>query len=145
MKSPTCGEPVLSINSAPYFFMKRLLPLLLSFLLLSVARASSGPVAGESIILVGGPSLMKWEKYKGEAAHDHWWANFIRAARIRAEQIRTQAGPDAKITWLVYGPGYRDRGRQDNQDLFSFIDSVRDKFNLHLVYFSKGHEVIDYL
>ena len=124
--------------------MKRLLLLLLLLGVLLARQVSAAPVAGEYVLLVGGPSLMVWEKYK-QQPHDHWWANFIRAARIRTEQIRTQAGPDAKITWLVYGPGYKDRGVQEKQDLFSHIATVRDKFNLKLVYFSKGDEVINYL
>lgn len=125
--------------------MKRLLASLVLLGLLPLEPAPAAPVAGEYIMLVGGPSLMVWEKYKGEQAHDHWWANFVRAARIRTEQIRAQAGPDAKITWLVYGPGYRDRAQQEKQDLFGFIDSVREKFDLKLIYFSKGSEVINYL
>ena len=75
-----------------------------------------------------GPSLMRWEKYKGEAAHDHWWANFIRAARIRTEQIRRKPAPDVKITWLVYGTGYKDRAEQENQDLFA--SSARSAISL---------------
>src|SRR5213075_1134001 len=125
---------------------KRLL-LLFIFLVLFVARqapAATAPTSGEHVILVGGPSLMMWEKYKLQP-HDHWWANFIRAARIRTEQIRATAGPDAKITWLVYGPGYKDRGVQEKMDLFAFIGSVKEKFDLKLVYFSKGDEVINYL
>jgi hypothetical protein len=125
--------------------MKRLLPILVLLALLMPQQAPAAPATGEYVILVGGPSLMIWEKYKGAAAHDHWWANFIRAARIRTEQIRNQAGPDAKITWLVYGPGYKDRSQQEKQDLFAFIGSVRDAFNLKLVYFAKGDEVINYL
>ena len=35
-------------------------------------------------------------------------------------------GPDAMITWLVYKPGYVDRGQQEHQDLIANIDSVRD-------------------
>src|SRR4051812_16021377 len=126
--------------------MKRLLPALalLGLLFVNPAQAAA-PTNGEYIILVGGPSLMKWEKYKGEAAHDHWWANFIRAARIRTEQIRNTAGPDAKITWLVYRQGYKDRAAQEKMDLFAFIDSVREKFNLKLVYIDKGNDVINYL
>jgi hypothetical protein len=123
--------------------MKRLLPLLFVLTALIAQRASAA-AAGEHIILVGGPSLQQWEKYKAQP-HDHWWANFIRAARIRSEQIRTEAGPDAKITWLVYGPGYKDRAVQEKQDLFALIGSVRDKFDLKLIYFSKGDEVINYL
>ena len=125
--------------------MKRLLPILLLLSVLLARQAPAAPATGEYVLLVGGPSLMVWEKYKGEAAHDHWWANFIRAARIRTEQIRAQAGPDARITWLVYRPGYKDRSVQEKQDLFEFISSVRDKFDLKLIYFSKGDEVINYL
>jgi hypothetical protein len=126
--------------------MKRLLPILLLlalFLARTVCAAAPTPVQGEYVLLVGGPSLMQWEKYK-QQPHDHWWANFIRAARLRTEQIRAQA-PDAKITWLVYGQGYKDRMQQEKQDLFALIGSVRDKFNLKLVYFAKGDEVINYL
>lgn len=125
--------------------MKRLLFLLPFCIFFASITHGAAPTSGEYIMLVGGPSLMKWEKYKGDAAHDHWWANFVRAARIRTEQIRMQVGPDAKITWLVFGPGYRDRAAQEKQDLFGYIASVRDKYDLKLVYFSKGHEVIDYL
>jgi len=125
--------------------MKKFLPIIALLALFLNHQLPAAPVTGEYIMLVGGPSLMVWEKYKGEQAHDHWWANFIRAARIRTEQIRTQAGPDVPITWLVYRPGYKDRAVQEKQNLFSFIESVRDKYNLKLVYFAKGDEVINYL
>ncbi len=98
----------------------------------------------EWIIVVGGPSLYQWEHYK-VYPHDHWWANFVRAARIRTEQLRGELGPDAKITWLVYKQGYLDRAQQEHQDLVGFIDSVRDKYSLNLVYFHGGAEVINYL
>jgi hypothetical protein len=123
--------------------MKRLL--LVCFLLVFAfgAKAASS-ASGEYIILVGGPSMYQWEKYKAYP-HDHWWANFVRAARLRTEQLRGQVGPDAKITWLVYKQGYVDRAKQENQDLISLIDSVRDKFDLNLVWFNTGSEVINYL
>src|SRR3954465_4287364 len=98
----------------------------------------------EWIILVGGPSMYQWEKYKAQP-HDHWWANFVRAARLRTEQIRAERGDDQMITWLVYRQGYVDRATQEKQDLLSHIESVRDKFNLHLVYFNAGSEVPGYL
>src|SRR5438132_13875628 len=117
----------------------------LSLLLLLLVVASSALAAnGEYIVVVGGPSLYQWEKYK-LYPHDHWWANFVRAARLRTEQLRAQLGPDAQITWLIYKQGYLDRAKQEHQELIALIDSVREKFNLNLVWFNAGPEVIDYL
>ncbi|MGZ5004340.1 MAG: hypothetical protein ACXV8H_02350 [Chthoniobacterales bacterium] len=111
----------------------------------ATSQAASAPAyTPEYVVLVGGPSLMVWEKYKTQP-HDHWWANFIRAARIRTEQLREKYGPDAKITWLVYKQGYIDRGVQEKMDLVGFVDSVREKFNLNLVWFKNGTDVINYL
>ena len=124
--------------------MKRLLLIFLALGLLTATNARAAIPNGEYIILVGGPSLMEWEKYKTQP-HDHWWANFVRAARIRTEQLRAQYGPDAKITWLVYKQGYIDRGVQEKMNLLEFIDSVRAKFNLNLVYFRNGDDVVNYL
>ena len=108
------------------------------------ARAFSAPAPGEYIFLVGGPSMHQWEKYKTQP-HDHWWANFVHAARIRTEQFRSQLSPDVKITWLVYKQGYIDRAEQDHQDLISLINSVGEKFHFDIIYFNKGDEVINYL
>src|SRR5947208_15115238 len=113
-------------------------------LLLLVGTCSACAANGEYIVVVGGPSMYQWEKYKPYPP-DHWWANFVRAARLRTEQLRTQLGPDQQITWLVYKPGYLDRAKQEHQDLIALIHTVRDKLNLNLVWFSAGTEVIDYL
>ncbi|MDQ6626001.1 MAG: hypothetical protein M3Y69_07675 [Verrucomicrobiota bacterium] len=125
--------------------MKRLLallvPLLLLFGAITPARAQVTP---EYVLLVGGPSLQMWEKYKTQP-HDHWWANFVRAARIRTEQLREKYGPDAKITWLVYKQGYIDRGVQEKQNLLGYLDSIHEKFNVNIVYFRNGDDVINYL
>jgi len=126
--------------------MKRLaLVLLLSILALAPKAFGGDNVPkGEWIILVGGPSLKQWEQYKAQP-HDHWWANFVRAARLRTEQLRDGLGSDAPITWLVYKQGYLDRQPQENQDLLGLIETVRDKFNLNLVWFRNGDDVINYL
>ncbi len=118
----------------------------LSFLLVLLVLLGGSALAanGEYIMVVGGPSMYQWEKYK-VYPHDHWWANFVHAARLRTEQVRAQLGPDAPITWLVYKQGYLDRATQEHQDLIGLIDSVREKFNLNLVWFHAGSEVIDYL
>jgi hypothetical protein len=123
--------------------MKRVLLVCLLSIFAIGSEAASYP-SGEWIILVGGPSLKQWEQYKAQP-HDHWWANFVRAARLRTEQLHEGLGPDAPITWLVYKQGYLDRAKQENQDLTSLIESVRDKFNFKLVWFQNGSEVIDYL
>jgi hypothetical protein len=109
------------------------------------ARAAERPPQGEWILLVGGVSMHQWEQYKGDAAHDHWWANFVHAARLRTQQLRDQYGPDLPITWLVYKPAYVERSKQDGRDLIALINSVRDAYGLRLLYFNKGQEVIDYL
>ncbi|MDQ2918890.1 MAG: hypothetical protein M3R10_03305 [Verrucomicrobiota bacterium] len=113
-------------------------------LLLCAFAVSAQAAQSEYIVLVGGPSLHQWEQYKAQP-HDHWWANFVHSARVRTEQLRAQYGPDQMITWLVYKPGYVDRGVQEHQDLIANINSIRDKFHLHLVYFTKGADVIAYL
>ncbi len=102
----------------------------------------------EYIILTGGPSLMEWEKFKA-APHDNWWGNFVRASRVRLEQLRKQYGPAARITWLVYRPGYQRRAARmrdhDQTDVMANILSVRDKYGVNLVWFDRPEQVIAYL
>jgi hypothetical protein len=126
--------------------MKKLsiqIALLLVFLVVASANASAA-AEKEYIVLSGGPSLIQWEKYKA-APHDLWWMNFIRAARIRIQQIRAEQGPNARITWLVYVEGYKRRQRQESQNLLSIIYSVRDAYNINLVMFDRTAQVINYL
>ena len=99
--------------------------------------------SGEFIILTGGVSMWKWEKWKAQP-HDNWWMNFVRASRLRIEQIQA-ASPGAQITWLVYRPAYLNRGKQDGADLISHINSVRDAYHVKLIYFESTDEVISYL
>ncbi len=120
-------------------------PLSLLVAALFALCASAQAVESEYVILSGGPSLIQWEKYKA-APHDLWWMNFVRAARIRIQELRAQHGPEAKITWLVYSEGYRTRAaRQGEGDLFGIITSVRDAYGVKLVFFDRTQEVIGYL
>lgn len=124
--------------------MKSLLCLLL-FLSAVVSAPAAANTQREYILLSGGPSLDEWEKYKA-APHDIWWGNFIRAARVRIQQLQEQHGPNVKITWLVYRPGYvRRASRQDKADLIGNITSVRDKYGVNLIWFDKTQQVINYL
>lgn len=123
----------------------KFLRLAVILILLCATQAARAEVQKEFVILTGGPALMEWEKFKAEP-HDRWWGNFVRASRVRIQQIREQYGPSANITWLVYRPGYvRRASRQDNADLISNINSVRDKYNVKLVWFDKTSQVINYL
>src|SRR5438876_11187397 len=124
--------------------MKRVLLICALWILAWEAKAAATFPQGEWVIVVGGPSMHQWEQYKAQP-HDHWWANFVHAARLRTEQLRDGLGPDAPITWLVYKQGYLDRAEQEHQDLIGLIESVRDRFNLKLVWFHAGSEVINYL
>lgn len=128
--------------------MRRSLLLLLTVFLTSLAplrAADPAPTAasGEFIILAGGVSMWVWEKWKAQP-HDNWWMNFVRASRIRIEQIQA-ATPGAQITWLVYRPAYSTRAKQENNDLISHINSVRDTYKVKLIWFDKTEEVINYL
>jgi hypothetical protein len=99
--------------------------------------------SGEFIILAGGVSMHIWEKWKAQP-HDGWWMNFIRASRLRIEEIQA-ASPGAQITWLVYRPAYVTRAKQENNDLLGLIASVRDAYGVKLIWFDKTDEVISYL
>jgi hypothetical protein len=109
-------------------------------LLSGVCRAD---VARENIVISGGVSLHKWEMYRPDP-HDNWWMNFVRAARIRIQQLR-EADPQARITWLVYRPAYERRCNQEGRDLLGLIDSVRDAYGVNRVYFSSTAELVAYL
>jgi len=120
--------------------------LLLLVACLGVLAAPSPAVAapaGEYVIVVGGVSLWMWEKFK-DAPHDNWWMNFVRAARIRTEEIQAKT-PGQPVTWLVYRPAYVSRSKQDGRDLLALIDSVREAFGIRLVYFDRAQQMVNYL
>jgi len=124
--------------------MRKLFALLLVICLSSVAAAQARETR-EYIIVSGGPALVEWEKYKPQP-RDIWWGNFIRAARVRIQQIQKERGEDAAITWLVYRPAYVRRAqRQDNVDLLSHITSVRNTYGINLVWFETTRQLVDYL
>ena len=118
--------------------------LLLLLALFSILAAQAQAVEKEYIIVTGGVSLYEWEKFKAQP-HDHWWANFVHASRVRLEQLRSQLGPDAKITWFVYKESYLKRGKQEGRDLIPLIESVRDATHVNLHFFNKASELVDYL
>src|SRR5690242_6437320 len=138
------------VRMARYFFVVCWLGLLGGAMAQSAAPSLSSPVVstapdrGEHIVVTGGVSLWEWEKFKIEP-HDHWWLNFVRASRLRIEQLRQEYGPSARITWLVFEPAYRRRQKQESENLFGVIDSVRNKYGVRLMYFQRTDQLCDYL
>ncbi len=118
--------------------------LLLILALLAVLNGAARAYEKECVIVTGGVSLYEWEKFKAQP-HDHWWANFVHASRVRMDQLRQQYGPDARITWLVYKESYLKRGKQEGRDLIPLIESVRDAVHCKLIFFTKTQEMLDYL
>ena len=119
--------------------------LLFSTLLPSESQAALDP-NDEYIIVSGGPALRYWENYRKEAhRHDQWWGNFIRTARIRVQQLQKATDGKINITWLVYRDGYETRATEDGDPLISHIESVRDKYNIKLVWFNRTDELINYI
>ena len=127
--------------------MKQLLALLLClFFTVTSAFSAAAPVGVEReyLIVSGGPALLKWEKFKNPP-HDLWWMNFIRAARIRIQQLQAEGVPAKNITWFVYKPGYVTRSKQEGQDLIANIVSVRDAYGIDLQFFNRTEELIQHI
>ncbi|MEM9281188.1 MAG: hypothetical protein AAGA96_05130 [Verrucomicrobiota bacterium] len=100
----------------------------------------------EYILLVGGPALLYWENYRREEhRHDRWWGNFVRAARLRIEQLQEATDDKINLTLLVYKPGYVTRAKEDGSPLISWVESVRDKFEVRLVWFERTDEIFNYV
>jgi hypothetical protein len=121
----------------------RFLFLAAGVLFAGLPRGAQGSPASEVILISGGVSLHKWEQYKPNP-HDRWWMNFVRAARIRIQEIRS-AEPDAMITWFVFKPAYLRRSVEEGKDLIALVDSVRDAYGVRRIYFSKSQELLDYM
>src|SRR6187401_1555314 len=120
--------------------------LALGFLItLSLETSTCAQERGEYVLVSGGPATRKFEDLRAPGTqHDRWWGNFIRPARIRIEEIQKR-DPSATITWLVYRDAYVRRSADDNRSLTALVESVRDKFHVHLIWFSSGSEVINYI
>jgi hypothetical protein len=99
---------------------------------------------GEYVLITGGPSLPEWEKYKAQP-HDKYWGNFVRASRVRIQQLRDQHGPTFLITWFVYRRGYERRQQRQEKNIISDIRSIQRKYNVELVWLCSGQQLIDYL
>ncbi|MCB1224293.1 MAG: hypothetical protein KDK99_00660 [Verrucomicrobiales bacterium] len=102
--------------------------------------------ANEYLILSGGPAMQEWERYRTEdTQHDKWWGNFVRAARVRIQDLKPNLPAGTTITWLVYRDAYLRRSSEDHRPLTGFIESVRDTYGVKLVWIRSGDDVIEYI
>lgn len=99
---------------------------------------------GEYVLVTGGPSLLEWEGCRDQP-HDKYWGNFVRASRVRIQQLRDQYGSSFPITWFVYRRGYERRQQRQEKNIISDIRSIQRRYNVELVWFYSGQQLIDYL
>lgn len=131
-------------QSSPVVILVRGLLLTAFTLGLSPGSAQPAPASGqEHVIMAGGPALQKWERLRvAKRQHDKWWANFIRASTLRMDELRAQYGPDARITWIVYRPGYLTRGAEDGKPYLQSIESLAPKYRVQLIWVDSGPQAI---
>lgn len=97
------------------------------------------------VVLTGGPALKRWEQLRIKPdRHDNWWANFVRASTIRIAQIQ-QKNPKAKITWIVYRPGYETRAREDGKPYVQWINDLASKYKVNIKWVKSADEAISTL
>jgi hypothetical protein len=100
----------------------------------------------EHVIVTGGPALRQWEDLRvKDDQHDRWWANFVRAATIRIDEIRLAYGSETRIVWMVFQPGYQTRGREDGKPYTTWIAEQAAKRRVTLVWFSSTQGFIQAL
>ena len=111
-----------------------------NFLLAALVLGCSLNQAVE-VVLCGGVALRSWENLRGPAAHDNWWANFVRASTVYIDGALAK-NPEKDILWLVYRPSYITRGKENKIDYiariretagkrkirFRFVDSADDAY-----------------
>ncbi len=106
---------------------------LLRLILLPLLFASAPYAQAVDVVMSGGVALKSWEHLRGPAAHDNWWANFIRAATVHID-IQKKKRPDARFVWIVYRPAYITRGREEGKDYLSMIREQAEKRRVKLVF-----------
>ncbi|MDO5472042.1 MAG: hypothetical protein Q4F35_01785 [Akkermansia sp.] len=99
-------------------------------------------VQAVEVILCGGVALKSWEHFRGESAHDNWWANFVRASTVQMDMTRRKF-PDKKIVWIVFRPSYETRGREDGKDYVDMIRQQAAKRNVQLVFTDTGDRTFE--
>ena len=97
-------------------------------------------LAADSLITIGGPSLLNSEKYRYKKdRHDYYWANFIDAAKLKTQLLRKQQ-PQTTITWAVYRPSYILRSKEENANLINKIEKLSQSLKVKLLWFDNTYQ-----
>ena len=106
-----------------------------SSVLLSLVFTLAFSAQAEDIVLIsGGPALRSHERFKPNT-HDRYWGNFVDSALARVKELRQEFGPDDRITWLVFRPGYVRRGAEEKQDYLKILEERGQLHGLTPIYF----------
>lgn len=108
----------------------------------TAATMMTSTASAVDVVLSGGVAVKSWEKLRGPNAHDNWWANFIRGATVRIDQLQKQ-NPKADIIWIVYRPAYLTRGKEDGKDYITMIREQATKRKVKLVFVDTGDEAFN--
>lgn len=120
-------------NILSHMNLKHMLPaaLLLPFL--------ASTASAVDVVLSGGVAVKSWEKLRGPNAHDNWWANFIRGATVRIDQLQKK-NPSARIVWIVFKPAYVNRGREDGKNYLAMIREQAAKRKVKLIFVDTANQ-----
>ena len=92
------------------------------------------------VVLCGGVALRSWENLRGPAAHDNWWANFVRASTVYIDGALAK-DPSKDILWLVYRPSYITRGKENEIDYIARIKETAGKRKIRFRFVDSADEV----
>lgn len=92
------------------------------------------------VVLCGGVALRSWENLRGPAAHDNWWANFVRASTVYIDGALAK-NPEKDILWLVYRPSYITRGKENQIDYIARIRETAGKRKIRFRFVDSADDV----
>jgi hypothetical protein len=113
-------------------------------LALFVFMTASQTQANDIVLISGGPALRSHERYKPNT-HDRYWGNFVDSALARVKELRQELGPDDRLTWLVFRPGYVRRGIEEKQDYLKILEERGQLHGLTPIYFDDKHQLFTLL
>lgn len=111
-------------------------------ILLAMLLAGSSMTQAVEVVLCGGVALRSWENFRGPAAHDNWWANFVRASTVYIDGALAK-NPDKDILWIVYRPSYITRGKENKIDYVSRIQETASKRKIRFRFVDSADEAYE--